>query len=120
MKHLYILGTIVLTVYAQLILKWQMSLLTAVPADLAGKALFYLQLVLRPWILTTVVAAFLAFLCWATALQHFELSYAYPYMGASFVLVLWLSFMLFHEPLTVPKVAGTLLIVAGIALGSRG
>jgi drug/metabolite transporter (DMT)-like permease len=38
----------------------------------------------------------------------------------SFVLVLFLSALLLSEPLSWLKVLGTLLIVAGVAIGSQG
>ena len=53
-------------------------------------------------------------------MTKFELSYAYPFMSLAFVLVLVLSAVLFHEPLTVPKILGVLLIIIGIVVGSRG
>jgi len=48
------------------------------------------------------------------------LSYAYPFMSLAFVFVLILSAILFHEALTVPKVLGVGLVVAGIIVASRG
>ena len=120
MRHLYIVGTILLTVYAQLVLKWQVAAIGPMPDDAAGRTRYLVGLGLRPWILSCLVAAFFAFLCWASALRSFELSYAYPFMGASFVLVLWLSAAIFREPLTTAKLVGTALIVLGIVIGSRG
>jgi multidrug transporter EmrE-like cation transporter len=119
MRHLYILGTILLTVYAQLVLKWQMSTVDPMPAGTWPVFRYLLATALRPWILSCFAAALLAFFCWASALRTFELSYAYPFMGASFVLVLWLSVAIFREPLTAAKLVGTALIVAGIVIGSR-
>ena len=63
---------------------------------------------------------FFAFLCWMAAMTKFDLSYAYPFMSLSFLLVLVLSVALFHEPLTISKVVGVGFIVAGIIIGSRG
>jgi multidrug transporter EmrE-like cation transporter len=54
------------------------------------------------------------------AMTQFDISHAYPFMSLNFVLVLILSWLLFHEPLTGPKIAGMALIVAGIIVGSRG
>lgn len=62
----------------------------------------------------------MAFLCWMAAMTKFELSYAYPFVSASFVLVLILSVVLLRETLTFPKVVGVALIVAGIIVGLRG
>lgn len=120
MSHLFIFGTILFAVYGQLVLKWQMATVPPLPASLVERASFLLGLAMRPWILSCVAAGFLAFLCWAAALKGLELSYAYPFMGASFVLVLWLSAVFFREPITAAKLLGTALIVAGIAVGSQG
>ena len=39
-------------------------------------------------------------------MAKFELSHAYPFMSLNFVLVLLLAGLLFHEPLSTPKVVG--------------
>jgi multidrug transporter EmrE-like cation transporter len=54
------------------------------------------------------------------AMTKFELSYAYPFISLSFLLVLVLSAVLFHERVTIPKVLGVALVMAGIIIGRRG
>ena len=49
-----------------------------------------------------------------------DLSHAYPFMSAAFVLVLVFSSVFFHETITAPKVIGMALIVSGIIIGSQG
>ena len=116
----YILAVIVLTVCGQLILKWQVAKAGAFPLSFQERAVFLLRLVLNPWITGGLFAGFLASLCWMTAMTKFELSYAYPFMSLAFVLVLLLSAPLFHETVTIAKILGVLLIVAGIIVASRG
>lgn len=116
----YVFGSVLCTVYGQIVVKWQVSKAGALPAALADRIPFLFKLVLNPWILTGIFAGFLALLCWLAAMTKFELSYAYPFMSLAFVLVLVLSAVLFHEPLTVPKILGVLLIIIGIVVGSRG
>jgi drug/metabolite transporter (DMT)-like permease len=84
------------------------------------KIIFLLGMIWDPWVLSGIVAGFFAFLCWMAAITKFELSYAYPFMSLSFLLVLILSAILFQEPLTVSKAVGVGLVVAGIIIGSRG
>lgn len=117
--HVYIAGTIMLTVYGQLVLKWQVARAGSLPAETTDKVGFLLRLVLNPWVISGLAAAFLAFLCWAMALSKFQLSYAYPFMSLAFALVLFFSALLFREQVTVPKLLGMLLIVVGITVGSR-
>jgi multidrug transporter EmrE-like cation transporter len=120
MYFLYILASILCTVYGQIVVKWQVGSAGPLPADGRGRVYFLLGMVLNPWILSGVVAGFLALLCWMAAMTKFELSYAYPFMSLAFVLVTALSALLFHETLTAPKVLGLLLIVGGIIISSRG
>ena len=119
MDYVYVFGTIFFTVYGQLVTKWQVALAGPLPQDMVGSIWFLLRLVLNPWVLSSLVAAFLAFLCWMAAMTKFELSYAYPFMSLAFVLVLGLSVALFREALSVPKLLGMVLIVAGIIVGSQ-
>jgi drug/metabolite transporter (DMT)-like permease len=116
----YIFAVIVLTVCGQLIVKWQVAKAGAFPQSFPERALFFLRLVLNPWIIGGLFAGFLAFLCWMAALTKFELSYAYPFMSLAFALVLLSSAVLLHETVTMAKMFGILLIMTGVIIASRG
>jgi multidrug transporter EmrE-like cation transporter len=119
MGYVYIAMTILLTVYGQVVLKWQVTLSGSMPSDGGAKAAFLFSLLLRPWVLSGFAAAFLASIAWMAAMTKFDLSYAYPFMSLNFVLVLLLSGFLFHEPFSTPKVIGLALIMLGIIVGSQ-
>lgn len=116
----YIFACIFFTVYGQLIVKWRVTKAGALPVTFPERILFLINLLLNPWILSSVAAGFLALLSWMAAMTKFELSYAYPFMSLAFVFVLILSAVLFREAVTVPKVLGVLLIIAGLIVASRG
>lgn len=116
----YVLGSILCTVYGQIIVKWQVAKAGALPATFSERIPFLARLLFNPWILTGILAGFFALVCWLAAMTKFQLSYAYPFMSLAFVFVLILSAVLFHEPLTIAKILGVLLIIAGIIVGSRG
>ena len=120
LSHFYILGTILLTVYGQIVIKWQVGLAGAVPGDLLGKAAFLWSFALRPWVMSSLVAAVAAFLCWVMAMSRFEIGYAYPFTSMAFLIVMLLGVVLFGETLSTTRVMGTVLIVAGIIVLSRG
>lgn len=121
MSYLYIALTIVFTVYGQLVIKWQAAQAGPLPGPPVEKLLFLLRLVLfNPWVLSGLFAAFLASLAWTAAMTKLPLSHAYPFMSLAFVLVLFLSAIFFHEPLSWPKLIGMTCIVAGIVIGSQG
>ena len=119
MGYLYIFGCILFTVYGQLILKWRMNLKGELPELLAHKLIFMLKLFLDPWLLSGFAAAFVASLFWMAAMTKFEISFAYPFMSLSFVLVLVLSILIFGETFTWGKVIGLCLIVAGIIVSVK-
>lgn len=119
MKHFYILSTLLLTVYGQVVIKLQVMEAGSFPAAWAERATWLLRLLVSPWILSVVAAVFLAGLCWMVAMEHFELSYAYPFMALAFPMVLLCSAFLIGEPLTMPRVAGTALIVLGLIVLTR-
>lgn len=117
--YIYILGTIVFTVYGQLILKWRIVEYGSLPQELNKKLFFLFNLFLDPYILSGFASAFLASLFWMAAMTKFDVSYAYPFMSLAFVSVLFLSAIFFSEPLTLHKIAGLLLIVTGIFISSQ-
>jgi len=119
-SYIYIVMTILFTVYGQLAIKWHMSSVGPLPAAFLDKLGFLCLQLFNPWIMSGLASALLAALSWMAAMTRFELSYAYPFMSLSFVLVLILSGLLFHEPVTVPKMVGMALIVGGIIAGSQG
>lgn len=118
--YLYIALTIFFTVYGQLVLKWQVSQAGALPPTAGAKIGFLFGLLLNPWIVSGFLAAFLASLCWMAAMTKFNLSHAYPFMGLSFVLVLFGSGIFFGEAVSALKITGTALIVLGIIVASQG
>lgn len=118
MSLIYVFLTVIFTVYGQLVLKWQISAAGALPELFSDKLVFLLKQLLNPWVATGFAAAFLASLCWMAALTKLQLSYAYPLVSLSFILVLIFSNIFFYEPITIQKIFGTILIITGIAVSS--
>jgi multidrug transporter EmrE-like cation transporter len=116
----YVFGSVLFTVYGQVIVKWQVAKAGALPVNFSDRIWFLIGLLFNPWIVSGILAGFFALICWLAAMTKFELSYAYPFMSLAFVFVLVLSALLFHEPITAAKILGILLIIAGIVVGSRG
>jgi len=118
--YLYIIATIGLTVYGQLILKWRISQFGPLPVEFADKLKFLIGLLFDPAIFSGFAAAFLASLAWMAAMTKFDLSHAYPFMSLNFVVVLLLSGWLLSEPMTMQKSLGVGLIVLGTIVAARG
>jgi len=113
-------ATVVLTGYGQLVLKWQAS---ARPPAFLGFAAHWppvVQMLVRPWVLSALLAAFAASVCWMLALTRLELSRAYPFTAATLVLVSLAAVPIFGESLGPVKVAGLALVAIGLIVISQG
>jgi multidrug transporter EmrE-like cation transporter len=120
MGYVYVALTILLTVYGQLAIKWQVGHAGPLPETAEQQVRYFVRLLLNPWVVTAIVAAFGAMICWMGAMTKFELSKAYPFMALNFVLVGAASIWLFGEELNLTKVAGVGLIVFGLTVLARG
>ncbi len=120
MKYLYIVGTVVFTVYGQLILKWRIGLHGSMPEALLAKLLFLFGLFSDIYILSGFAAAFIASLFWMAAMTTFELSNAYPIITGGLVLLTSiLAIAAFSESLSSNKVIGIALILLGVLMVHR-
>ncbi len=118
MAYIFIALTIMLTVYGQLMLKWQVSLhpqFLSEPFSVAN----VISLLIKPWVISAFIAAFGASLCWMAAIGRMPLSKAYPFTALSFPLIAVLAVWLFRESFDWHKIAGTILIIAGVIVLSR-
>ncbi|MBA2648871.1 MAG: EamA family transporter [Legionella sp.] len=117
--YLYILATVFFTVYGQLIVKWRVSLYGALPLEIVDKLKFLTKVVLDPWILSGLTAAFLASITWILALTKFDLTLAYPLTSLNFVFILFLGGFIFNEHISLAKILGVSLIMVGTMVASR-
>jgi len=119
MGYFYIIGTILFTVYGQIAMKARIALYGSLPEPIYGKLVFLFKLIFDPVIFSSLVSAFVASLFWMAAMTKFNISYAYPFMSLSYVLVFIFSAILFKEPITAYKVIGLLFVLVGILISSR-
>jgi drug/metabolite transporter (DMT)-like permease len=111
-----ILLSCILTAVGQIAFKYGMQAFAN--ADFSGAALprVLLQMMLSPTIILGFAAFGLGAVLWLFALARTELSYAVPVASVTYVLVLIAGVVLFREPLTAVKIAGTVLIASGVVL----
>ena len=120
MSYFYLACTVLLTVYGQLVIKWQVLAAGAFPESAREQALFLGRLLINPWVASALAAALVAAVIWMAVLTKLDLSHAYPFLSTIFVLVPIASVLLFNEPMTTLKIVGMALIVGGIVIGSQG
>ena len=118
--HVFIFGTIILTVYSQLIMRWQVTEAGVPPSDMVAKLVYIVNLLLNPWVLSGILATFLAGVSWMLTMTKFEISYAYPFVSLNYLLVLAAGFMLFNETISTAKILGSVLVILGIVVIAKG
>jgi uncharacterized membrane protein len=115
MKYIYILNTIIFTVYGQMILKWRITKLnwSMIDGNLIDRIICYLKLLFDPLILSGFLSAFIASISWTMAMSKFEITTAYPFMSISPAIVFLLGVFILNETFTIGKVIGLVLIILG-------
>ena len=114
--------TVLLAVASQLCAKAGMQAhADAVPVGMWNKLVFYLTtLLFEPYIIASYSLGLLASVFWLLTLSRFDLSLAYGFVVSStIILVVLASSAFFKEPLTLYKIMGIALVVAGLLVLSR-
>ena len=117
---IYILISVVTGAVGQVMLKKGMlSLgpLTLTAKDLIGTAL---KIGTNPFVFFGLAIYVSGIIFCLVALSRVDLSFAYPFASLSYVLMMIASWIFFKENITLLRVAGSLVIIAGVWLVSRG
>lgn len=115
MGYFYIAGTILFTVYGQLILKWRIAQYGVLPELIGDKIVFLFKLLFDPYILSGFVSAFIASFFWMAAMTKFDLSVAYPIIIAGLVIITTMFAIVFlNEVASIYKILGIVLIICGV------
>lgn len=114
------LASIALSAVAQVLLKLGMTDGDVRGAIASGSPIGIVQAVLlSPGVVGGLVLYGLGTVLWLAVLARAELSQAYPFVGLSFVLTAAMGYFLFADALTLGRIAGIALIVAGVVLVGR-
>ncbi len=89
--------------------------------DFAGKYLVtsILSILKNLPVMCGIVSYGVSFLLWIKVLSKVELSYAYPMVSIGYVLVMFFSYFLFKENISIMRIAGVICIIIGVVLVSR-
>lgn len=110
---LSILISILFSVCAQILLKHGMS--KVVIDDNEWLSVSY-SVATNSFVILGLVCYGLSMVVWLYVLSKVEVSKAYPFVGLGFIGTMVFANYFLSEPITVPKLFGTLMIVAGVFL----
>lgn len=74
---------------------------------------YFLHVFLNPYVFFGVLAYVIGLFLWLTALSRLELSFMYPLLSLSYVLVAVLAFIFLRETITLARWTGIALVVVG-------
>ena len=75
-----------------------------------------ISIFLEPYVFFGLIMYGLGTIFWLIALSRMELSFLYPFISLTYILVLALSYMLLRESIGFNKILGTVLIISGLLL----
>ncbi|MFX0203081.1 MAG: EamA family transporter [Candidatus Hodarchaeota archaeon] len=79
----------------------------------------YLKIFFSPYVFLGCIIYFLAMCFWLYALSKVDLSFAYPFVALSYVLILVVSWGFLGESISLIRWSGVLIICFGVLLVSR-
>ena len=118
-SYFFVLLSLVLTLYGQIIIKHRINLLPNITGDFLTKSKMVVKFFYDPYILSGLFAALIASFFWMMALTNLSITRAYPIMAAAPVLILIFGVLTLNEELTAGKLIGAVLIFFGIILSAK-
>ena len=101
-------------------MRWHVSSAGTLPDGFAEKTYFIYSLLINPWIISSVFATLIAGLSWMMAMTKFEISYAFPFVSLTYIIVLAAGYFLFNEEISMSKIIGCIFVIIGIVVISKG
>jgi multidrug transporter EmrE-like cation transporter len=115
---IFVAGSILFSVSAQLLLKKGMNLIASV-ADGAGRSYVVVKMATSPWVIVGLIFYGLDVSCWIMALSQLELSLAYPFGSLSYVGIMLGSWFFFKENINRMRWLGIGVIILGLLIISQ-
>ena len=118
---LLIVGSILLSSFAQIVLKAGMSNTYVLAAIQSADPFSIIKTIAtNAFVIGGLCLYFSSALVWLLVLAKVDVSFAYPFVGIGFILTMLLAFFINGEPLSTTKIIGTLCIALGVAIISQG
>ncbi len=110
---------VLLNATAQLLLKEGMRRIGHFTFAWANAIPIGLQAAMSPFILAGLFSYAVSVVVWMLVLSRVEVSFAYPMLSVGYIVTAIASYYLFHEDLSASRIAGIVVIIAGVFLITR-
>jgi drug/metabolite transporter (DMT)-like permease len=115
-----ILVPIFLGVIGQFFLKYGMNQIGEFSILSGNVLLKYFKILFNPFVFIGLALYFVSALLWLYVLSRIDLSFAYPMLSLSYVIVIFGSWMLFGEKISMTHGVGVAIIIFGVYLIGKG
>ena len=115
----FILMSVCAGVCGQLVLKYGMTQMGALTLSSGNLFSMVSRLVLSPWVLLGLAIYGAGTFFWLMVLSRVELSFAYPMLSTSYILILAASWLFLGESISPLRIAGVVTVVTGVVLISQ-
>ena len=115
MAILMILIAVLLAVFGQILVKMGLNASGGINFS-SGFVWAYVQLFMSPKIIIGTISYTVSIFFWLYALSRVDLSFAYPFLAVSYVLIVLASWLLLGEQVPMLRWAGVLAICFGVLL----
>jgi drug/metabolite transporter (DMT)-like permease len=116
---IYILVAVLASAVGQLVLKKGMSSMGVLTLGTGQLGSILARIITNPYVLLGLVIYACGTLFWLVALSRVDLSYAYPFVSFSYVVMLVASWLLLNEQISLLRIAGSAVVILGVLLISR-
>lgn len=116
---LFISLSIFAGVFGQLALKYGMTQLGAQSISASTLTTVFSRIVFSPWILLGLLIYGAGTFFWLMVLSRVDLSFAYPMLSMSYVLIIGSSWMFLGESVSLLRLAGVVTIITGVIFISQ-
>jgi len=118
---LLILLSIGIAVGGQVLLKLGLNKIGSVNViSLSGLGHLFLGIIKSPMVITGLFCYVISAAIWLVVLSAVELSFAYPFIGLTYVLILFISRFVLKEDVNPIRWVGAAIITIGVVVISRG
>ena len=118
---LLILLSIGIAVGGQVLLKLGLNKIGSINVNsLSGLGHLFLGIIKSPMVLTGLFCYVISAAIWLVVLSAVQLSFAYPFIGLTYVLILFISKFVLKEDVNPIRWVGAAIITIGVVVISRG
>jgi len=114
-----ILFTVLTNFLSQIMLKKGMTSIEQFDVSMSGVFGSLFSIVFNPWVFFGLIMMVISMGSHLVVLSRVDISFAYPFLGLSFVLILGYGYFALNESVNVWRICGVILICSGVALVAK-